>query len=169
MRSAWKNSKGTPSAARRRNAWGPKAGVGNAERRRAASGKSRSTPVVNARVALITAQHDRVVASYTLLAAVGGLSMHLACGSRRPLDAKAWAQRFDLRSASALPTSVRCVDRAAQSRRQISRGPSRWGAGCPRGVRECNNNAAFFFARNLPAVAETSEAQGGFATQYPRA
>ena len=75
MRSAWKNSKGTPSAARRRNAWGPKAGVGNAERRRAASGKSRSTPVVNARVALITAQHDRVVASYTLLAAVGGLSM----------------------------------------------------------------------------------------------
>jgi outer membrane protein TolC len=30
---------------------------------------------VNARVALVTAQHDRVVASYTLLAAVGGLSM----------------------------------------------------------------------------------------------
>ena len=35
--------------------------------------------LVNARVALVTAQHDRVVASYTLLAAVGGLSMqHLA-------------------------------------------------------------------------------------------
>ena len=32
--------------------------------------------LVNARVALVTAQHDRVVASYTLLAAVGGLSMH---------------------------------------------------------------------------------------------
>ena len=31
--------------------------------------------LVNARVALVTAQHDRVVASYTLLAAVGGLSM----------------------------------------------------------------------------------------------
>jgi outer membrane protein len=30
--------------------------------------------LVNARVALVTAQHDRVVASYTLLAAVGGLS-----------------------------------------------------------------------------------------------
>ena len=30
---------------------------------------------MNARVALVTAQHDRVVASYTLLAAVGGLSM----------------------------------------------------------------------------------------------
>ena len=30
---------------------------------------------VNARVALVTAQHDRVVASYTLLAAVGRLSM----------------------------------------------------------------------------------------------
>jgi outer membrane protein len=31
--------------------------------------------LVNARVALVTAQHDRVVASYTLLAAVGTLSM----------------------------------------------------------------------------------------------
>jgi outer membrane protein len=31
--------------------------------------------LVNARVALVTAQHDRVVASFTLLAAVGGLSM----------------------------------------------------------------------------------------------
>jgi len=31
--------------------------------------------LVNARVALVTAQHDRVVASYALLAAVGGLSM----------------------------------------------------------------------------------------------
>ena len=31
--------------------------------------------LVNARVALVTAEHDRVVASYTLLAAVGGLSL----------------------------------------------------------------------------------------------
>jgi outer membrane protein len=31
--------------------------------------------LVNARVALVTAQHDRVVASYTMLAAVGGLSL----------------------------------------------------------------------------------------------
>jgi len=31
--------------------------------------------LVNARVALVTAQHDRVVASYTLLAAVGRLSI----------------------------------------------------------------------------------------------
>ncbi len=31
--------------------------------------------LVNARVALVTAQHDRVVASFSLLAAVGGLSM----------------------------------------------------------------------------------------------
>jgi len=31
--------------------------------------------LVNARVAFVTAQHDRVVASYSLLAAVGGLSM----------------------------------------------------------------------------------------------
>ena len=41
------------------------------------------------------------------------------------------------------------------------------GGWLPRGVRECNNNAAFFFARNLPAVAETSEAQGGFANSVP--
>ena len=31
--------------------------------------------LVNARVALVTSQHDRVVASYTLLAAVGALSV----------------------------------------------------------------------------------------------
>jgi outer membrane protein len=31
--------------------------------------------LVNARVALVTAQHDRVVASYTLLSAVGGLAV----------------------------------------------------------------------------------------------
>ena len=31
--------------------------------------------LVNGRLALITAQHDRVLASYALLAAVGGLSM----------------------------------------------------------------------------------------------
>jgi outer membrane protein len=30
--------------------------------------------LVNARVALVTAQHDRVVASYSVLSAVGGLS-----------------------------------------------------------------------------------------------
>jgi outer membrane protein len=40
--------------------------------------------LVNARVALVTAQHDRVVASYALLAAVGGLSMqHL--GFKAPI------------------------------------------------------------------------------------
>jgi hypothetical protein len=36
---------------------------------------ARSHKEQSARVALVTAQHDRVVASYTLLAAVGGLSM----------------------------------------------------------------------------------------------
>jgi outer membrane protein len=35
--------------------------------------------LVNARVALVTAQHDRIVASYTLLATVGGLSMPSIC------------------------------------------------------------------------------------------
>ena len=33
--------------------------------------------LVNARVALVTAQHDRVVASYGVLAAVGRLSPHV--------------------------------------------------------------------------------------------
>ena len=41
----------------------------------------------------------------------GGL-VHLTGGRRRPLDAAARPRRFDLRSASALPTSARCVDRA---------------------------------------------------------
>jgi hypothetical protein len=41
----------------------------------------------HARVALVTAQHDGVVASYTLLAALGG-----------PLHAKTGPQRADLRS-----------------------------------------------------------------------
>ncbi|HXW63761.1 MAG TPA: TolC family protein, partial [Burkholderiaceae bacterium] len=71
--------------------------------------------LVNARVALVTAQHDRVVASYTLLAAVGGLSM-----PRLGLDV------LILRSASALPASAGCLDRGAQPRRQI---------GCRRGSR----------------------------------
>ena len=41
--------------------------------------------LVNARVALVTAQHDRVVASY-----------YIAGGRRRALDAAAWPQRRDL-------------------------------------------------------------------------
>jgi outer membrane protein len=40
--------------------------------------------LVNARVALVTAQHDRVVASYTLLSAVGRLSPQVL-GLRVPL------------------------------------------------------------------------------------
>ena len=40
--------------------------------------------LVNARVALVTAQHDRVVASYTLLAAVGRLSP-IVLGLRAPI------------------------------------------------------------------------------------
>ncbi len=65
--------------------------------------------LVNARVALVTAQHDRVVASYTLLAAVGGA-----------IDATARSQRPDLRSDGALPAGARCLDGRAQSRRQIA-------------------------------------------------
>ena len=64
--------------------------------------------LVNARVALVTAQHDRVVASYTLLAAVGGLSMQ-----RLGLNV------IDLRSAGALSAGAGRVDRRAHSRRQI--------------------------------------------------
>ena len=62
--------------------------------------------LVNARVALVTAQHDRVVASYTLLAAVGGLSMQ-----RLGLNVT------DLRSAGALSAGARCLDRRAHARR----------------------------------------------------
>ena len=67
--------------------------------------------LVNARVALVTAQHDRVVASYTLLAAVGGL-----------VDAAARSQRPGLRSDGALPAGARRLDGRAQSRRQIAGG-----------------------------------------------
>ena len=57
--------------------------------------------LVNARVALVTAQHDRVVASYTLLAAVGGLSMQ-----RLGLNVTIGTD-----PASALSTSARCLHR----------------------------------------------------------
>jgi outer membrane protein len=43
--------------------------------------------LVNARVALVTAQHDRVVASYAVLGAVGRLSpqvLHLATSAYDP-------------------------------------------------------------------------------------
>ena len=66
--------------------------------------------LVNARVALVTAQHDRVVASYTLLAAVGGA-----------VDAAARPQRRDLRSDGALSASARRLGRRAQPGRQIGR------------------------------------------------
>ena len=52
--------------------------------------------LVNARVALVTAQRDRVVASYTLLAAVGTA---VADGAR--------ASGADLRSDGALPSGAR--------------------------------------------------------------
>ena len=65
--------------------------------------------LVNARVALVTAQHDRVVASYTLLAAVGALSMQ-----RLGLNVA------DLRSDGALPAGARRLGRRAHSRRPIT-------------------------------------------------
>ena len=64
--------------------------------------------LVNARVALVTAQHDRVVASYTLLAAVGA-----------PVDAAARPRRHDLRSAGPLSADPRCLGRRAHAGRQI--------------------------------------------------
>ena len=69
--------------------------------------------LVNARVALVTAQHDRVVASYTLLG-----------GGRRAVDAAPRPQRHDLRSAGALSASARRLDRRAHARRQIGRSGS---------------------------------------------
>lgn len=49
--------------------------------------------LVNARVALVTAQHDRVVASYTLLAAVGGLSIERLALPATHYDPKAHYQQ----------------------------------------------------------------------------
>ena len=69
--------------------------------------------LVNARVALVTAQHDRVVASYTLLAAVGGLSMqHLGLN----------VQIYDPRC---IISSARRLGRRAQPRRQMIEGNRR--------------------------------------------
>ena len=65
--------------------------------------------LVNARVALVTAQRDRVVGSYTLLAAAGGLSAH-----------GAGAAGADLRPDSALPSGARRLGRRADARRQVS-------------------------------------------------
>ena len=48
----------------------------------------------------------------------GGV-IHIAGGGRWAVDAAAWAQRDDLRSAGALSTSARCVDRHTYSRWQI--------------------------------------------------
>ena len=65
--------------------------------------------LVNARVALVTAQRDRVVASYALLAAVGTA---VAAGAR-PAGA-------DLRSDGALPAGARHLGRRAHAGRQVS-------------------------------------------------
>ena len=66
--------------------------------------------LVNARVSLVTAQRDRVVASYTLLAAVGPA---VAAGAR--------ARRPDLRSDGALSSGARHLGRRAHARRKIIR------------------------------------------------
>ena len=65
--------------------------------------------LVNARVSLVTAQRDRVVASYTVLAAVGSLSPQIL-GARRP----------DLRSDGALSAGPRQLGRRAHAGRTIS-------------------------------------------------
>ena len=65
--------------------------------------------LVNARVALVTAQRDRVVASYTLLAASGRLSPQVL-----------GLERADLRSDGALPAGARHLDRRAHAGRKIS-------------------------------------------------
>ena len=65
--------------------------------------------LVNARVALVTAQHDRVVASYTLLAAVGGLSMQ-----RLGLNVMVYDPQVQVRDAW---IGVRTPDAGRQARR----------------------------------------------------
>ena len=72
--------------------------------------------LVNARVALVSAQRDRVVASYTLLASVGRLSPQVL-GLRVPT--------YD--AARALPAGARQLGRRAHTRRPLKRsatGPS---------------------------------------------
>ena len=64
--------------------------------------------LVNARVALVSAQRDRVVNSYSVLS-VGGASV--ARGAGPP--------GRDLRLASALPSGARCVDRCENARRPL--------------------------------------------------
>ena len=63
--------------------------------------------LVNARVSLVTAQRDRVVASFTLLSAVGRLSPRLRLADR------------SLRSARPLPSGARQMDRRAHAGRPL--------------------------------------------------
>ena len=69
--------------------------------------------LVNARVALVTAQHDRVVASYSVLSAVGRLSPQVL----KLAD-------HDLRSERALPAGARQLDRRSHARRPLIAAPS---------------------------------------------
>ena len=68
--------------------------------------------LVNARVALVTAQRDRVVASYTVLAATGA-----------PFAADSGAQDPGLRPDDALSSDPRCLGRRAHARRPLSETP----------------------------------------------
>ena len=70
--------------------------------------------LVNARVALVTAQRDRVVASYTLLAAVGRLSPQVL-GLQVPV--------YD--ADGALPAGARQLGRRAHAGRALSLNPGR--------------------------------------------
>ena len=72
--------------------------------------------LVNARVALVTAQRDRVVASYALLG-----------GGRAAVGRRARPAGSDLRSDDALPAGPRQLVRRAHARRQITSLPA--GAG----------------------------------------
>ena len=64
--------------------------------------------LVNARVNIVTAQHDRVVASYAR-----------SIGDRPPVAAGARASDDDLRSERALPSGARRLDRRAHAGRAL--------------------------------------------------
>ena len=64
--------------------------------------------LLSARVQLVTAQHDQVVNSYTLLSAVGRLSIRLGAGGA------------GIRSAGAFRSGQEQVDRSAYARRQVT-------------------------------------------------
>ena len=108
--------------------------------------------LVNARVALVTAQRDRVVASYALLAAVGRLSPQVL-----GLDVPVYDPD------GALPSGARHLGRRAHAGRQVSRVDRRARAPAIRAI----HKAALAFA-NRRAILATIRVNIEWADDSPR-